>query len=196
MLRPSGPTGHTFAEWYRPSGRADERPQCRTHAGRATRRASAHVPSETPSGAQNLDRRGLDFDGNELEIRSSSRTTACWRSWYAATLYPRWSLLRYLSWLFLWVSLVLVPMMFGASLVFFFLAVFGFLPGGGTTRRSDAVTEQYLNDILDLFVVVGFLATKRYDETRPLSVSCTRARVTFPHAQDRVSCAQRYLGLL
>ena len=46
MLRPSGPTGQTLAEWLRPSGRADERPQCRIHTGRATRRASAHVPSK------------------------------------------------------------------------------------------------------------------------------------------------------
>ena len=69
-------------------------------------------------------------------------------------------------------------------------------PGGGTTRRSGSVIGQYLNDIGDLSVVVGFFATKRYDETRPLSVSCTRAHVTFPHAQDRVSCTQRYLGLL
>ena len=86
MLRASGPTGQTFAEWYRLSGRADVRPQCRTHTGRATNRASAHVPNKTPSGAQNPDRRGLDFDGNVLEIRSSRRTTACWRSWYAAPL--------------------------------------------------------------------------------------------------------------
>ena len=46
MLRPGGPTGQTLAEWLRPSGRADERPQCRIHTGRATRRASAHVPSK------------------------------------------------------------------------------------------------------------------------------------------------------
>ena len=32
------------------------------------------------------DRRGLDFDGKVLKIRSSSRAAACWRSWYAATL--------------------------------------------------------------------------------------------------------------
>ena len=32
------------------------------------------------------DRRGLDFDGKVSETRSSSRPTACWRSWYAATL--------------------------------------------------------------------------------------------------------------
>ena len=83
-----------------------------------------------------------------------------------------------------------------SSHVFLFPAVFGFLLGGDTTRRSDSVVGQYLNDILDLSVVVGFLATKRYDETRPLSVSCTRAHVTFPHAQDRVSCTQRYLRLL
>ena len=82
-------TGQTFAEWYRPSGRADERPQCQTQTGRATRRASAHVPSKTPSGAQNRDRRGLDFDGNVLEIRSSSRPTTespysvVGMSWYA-----------------------------------------------------------------------------------------------------------------
>ena len=42
---------------------------------------------------------------------------------------------------------------------FLFPAVFGFLPGGGTTRRSDSVIGQYLNDILDLSVVV--------DTTRP-----------------------------
>ena len=82
----SGPTRQTSAEWYRPSGRADERPQYRTHTGRATNRESAHVPNKTPSGAQNLDRRGLDFDGNVLEIRSLRRTTACWRSLYAAPL--------------------------------------------------------------------------------------------------------------
>ena len=35
----------------RPSGRADERPQCRAHANRAVRRASAHIVCKTPSGA-------------------------------------------------------------------------------------------------------------------------------------------------
>ena len=47
-----------------------------------------------------------------------------------------------------------------SSHVFLFPAVFGFLPGGGTTRRSDSVIGQYLNDILDLSVVVGFLARR------------------------------------
>ena len=126
-----------------------------------------------------------------LEIRSSSRTPACWRSWYATVLCRS---LPYFSWLFLWVSLAFVPMVFASSLVFFFLAVFWFLLGGGTT--ADSVTGQFLNGILDLFVVVGVIATKQYDETKPLSVSCNRARVTFPHAQDRVSCPQRYWGLL
>ena len=34
----------------------------------------------------NPDRRGLDLDGKVLEVRSSCRTTARWRSWYAAAL--------------------------------------------------------------------------------------------------------------
>ena len=34
----------------RPSGRADERPQCRTHAGRAVMRASARIVCKTSSG--------------------------------------------------------------------------------------------------------------------------------------------------
>ena len=48
--------------------------------------------------------------------------------------------------------------------VFLFPAVFGFLPGGGTACRSDSIIGQYLNDILDLSVVLGFLAPS---DTRP-----------------------------
>ena len=127
---------------------------------------------------QNLDRKGLDFDGNELEIRSSSRPAACWRSWYAATL-CRCLLSSMVS-----VAVPFLAFPLGLSCVCAdgvwqrasfssSLPCSGFSRVGGTTRRSDAVTGQCVNDILDLFVVVGFLATKRYDETRPLSVSCT-----------------------
>ena len=76
MLRPSGPTGQTLAEWLRPSGRADERPQCRIHTGRATRRASAHVPSKGRHQSQtlcNLPKRGAKGAGT-LRRATNPRT--------------------------------------------------------------------------------------------------------------------------
>ena len=92
---PPGPSGSMRAqERSEPRHAQAERPNgtdiCRVvpterSGGRAsavsnTYWSSAHVPNKTPSGAKNPDRRGLDFDGNVLEIRSSRRTAACWRS--------------------------------------------------------------------------------------------------------------------
>ena len=155
-------TGRTFAQWHRPSGREDERPQCRTHTGRTARRASARVPGKTPSGANscrrnslvhevhNPDWRGLDFDGKVLEVRSSCRPTACWRSWYAAALC--WCLLS--SMVFMTVRsgsghlpplslscrcrCCLVGAPFSSS-----LPCSCFSWGDGAARRTDAVTGPY-----------------------------------------------------
>ena len=191
--RPNGTDTCRVAPTERSSGRASAVSNTYWLSDQASERSR---PEKAPSGAKNPDRKGLDFDGEVSEIKSSSRPTACVRSWYAA------ALCRFLLSSMVYVTVPFLVFSLGLSCAcadgvwcasrLLSLAVFGFLPGGGTRRRSDAVTGQYLYGVLVLFV----LANKRYDETRPLSVSCTRARVTFPRAQVRVSRAQRYLGRL
>ena len=89
MLRPRS---------HRPSGRAVEPLQCRTRNGPAAKRASARVPSHTPSGASSRRRipRRTTCTNQTGEVWTSTvrcwrsgrqvPLTACWRSCYAATL--------------------------------------------------------------------------------------------------------------
>ena len=60
---------------------------------------------------------------------------------------------------------------------------------GERARRSDSVIGQNLNEILDCHN-----ATRR--DQAGSRYPAPGARVTFRHAQDRVSCTQRYLRLL
>ena len=135
--RPNGTDTCRVAPTERSSGRASA--VSNTYRSRDQASERSH-PEKAPSGAKNPDRRGLDFDGEVSEIRSSSRPTACWRSWYAA------ALCRFLlsSMVFVTVPFLVFPLGLscacsdslwcGSRLLS--LAVFGFLPGGGHKAQA------------------------------------------------------------
>ena len=118
--RPNGTDTCRVAPTERSSGRASAVSNTYRSSDQASERSR---PEKAPSGAKNPNRRGVWT--STVRCRRSGRQVALLRvggrgtQLRSAGFYClRWSMFRYLSWFFLWASLVLVPMVFGAGLVY------------------------------------------------------------------------------